>query len=43
MQDKTTMTHGINMDALGRSEAEKCLDDEQISIEAKGLNLFYGD
>jgi phosphate transport system ATP-binding protein len=43
MQDKTTMTHGINMDVLGRSGAEKCLADEQISIEAKGLNLFYGD
>jgi phosphate transport system ATP-binding protein len=43
MQDKTTMTHGINMDVLGRSEAEKSLADEQISIEAKDLNLFYGD
>ena len=43
MQDKTTMTHGINMDALGRTETEKCLADERISIEARGLNLFYGE
>ncbi|WP_126456480.1 phosphate ABC transporter ATP-binding protein PstB [Sulfuriflexus mobilis] len=43
MQDKTTITHGINMDALGRNEAVKRLADEQISIETKGLNLYYGD
>nr|WP_232020287.1 phosphate ABC transporter ATP-binding protein PstB [Sulfuriflexus mobilis] len=31
------------MDALGRNEAVKRLADEQISIETKGLNLYYGD
>ena len=43
MQDKTNMTHSINVDALGRDQVVKCLADEQISIEAKDLNLYYGD
>lgn len=43
MQDTATLTHGINMDALGRSEVAKQLADEKISLATNGLNLYYGE
>jgi len=39
----STMTHGINIDALGRSGHSAQMEDEQISLEVSRLNLFYGD
>jgi len=40
---KTTLTHAINIDAIGRSGAAMQLADEKIRIETNGLNLYYGD
>lgn len=37
------MTHGINMDALGRSAKTLKLDDETPCLNAKDLNLYYGE
>ena len=39
----STMTHGINMDALGRSAKSVQMEDEKITLEVSKLNLFYGD
>ena len=35
-------THAIDMEALGRESRHINLIDEDICLEAKGLNLFYG-
>lgn len=43
MQDTATLTHGINMDALGRSDTVKRLADEKVCIATNGLNLYYGE
>jgi len=40
---ETTLTHAIDMDAIGRSEAAMQLADENIHIETKNLNLYYGE
>ncbi len=40
---ETTLTHAINMDAIGRSGAAMQLADEKIRIETNGLNLYYDD
>lgn len=37
------MTHGINMDALGRSAQSLNMDDEKPCLTVNDLNLFYGD
>ncbi len=39
----STLTHGINLDALGRDSTASQLEDEQLALEVKNLNLFYGD
>ena len=38
-----TLTHGINLDALGRTRTHLSLKNENICIRARDLNLFYGD
>jgi phosphate transport system ATP-binding protein len=43
MSDTSTLTHGINIDSLGREEVARQLADETISITANDLNLYYGD
>ena len=43
MNSNTTMTHGVNLDALGRKPQSRALENEAICIEAKDLNLFYGE
>lgn len=43
MSDTSTLTHGINMELLGREETARQLADETISITAKDLNLYYDD
>ena len=39
----STRTHGINMDALGRSTESVQMEDEKITLEVSKLNLFYGE
>jgi len=36
------LTHGINIDDLGRKRSGLNLDNEKICIETKNLDLFYG-
>ena len=40
---ETTLTHAIDMDAIGRSDVAGQLADENIHIETKNLNLYYGE
>jgi len=40
---ENTLTHAINMDAIGHSGDTNKLTDETIHFETKGLNLFYGE
>ncbi len=35
--------HGVSMSALGRSDQHRHLENDQICLEARNLNLFYGD
>ncbi|GMR19880.1 MAG: phosphate ABC transporter ATP-binding protein PstB [Gammaproteobacteria bacterium] len=42
MSDQTR-THAINMDTLGRTHPSRKLRDETITLQAKKLNLFYGE
>jgi len=39
----TTLTHAINMDAIGHSGIINQLADENIRIETNNLNLYYGE
>ena len=43
MNSNTTMTHGVNLDALGRKPQSRKLENEALCIETKDLNLFYGE
>ena len=43
MNSNTTKTHGVNLKALGRKQQTRSLDTETLCIEAKDLNLFYGE
>lgn len=43
MTDKDTKTHGLDFDALGRAPKNLSLDDEEVCIEARNLNLYYGE
>jgi len=40
---ETTLTHAINMDAIGASGTAKQLADETLRIKTNGLNLYYGE
>ncbi|MEW5756345.1 MAG: phosphate ABC transporter ATP-binding protein PstB [Pseudomonadota bacterium] len=42
MSNPTTLTHGINLEALERVGEKRKITDEQISIQVKELRLFYG-
>lgn len=35
--------HGVSMSALGRADQHRHMENEQLCLEAKNLNLFYGD
>jgi len=39
----SNLTHGINLDDLGRTRSSLSLENEKICIEARDLNLYYGD
>jgi len=43
MTDTATLTHAIDMDAIGRSDDAVQLEDENIRLETKNLNLYYGE
>ncbi|NOZ54010.1 MAG: phosphate ABC transporter ATP-binding protein [Gammaproteobacteria bacterium] len=43
MGNQETPTHGIDISSLGRSEAGVDLQTNKICMEAKNLNLFYGE
>jgi len=40
---ETTLTHAINMDAIGAAGTAKQLADETLRIKTNGLNLYYGE
>jgi len=40
-QNGTTLTHGIDFASLGRSEPILSLDNEDLCVEVKNLNLYY--
>ena len=37
------MTHGINMNAIGRKSQSLSLDDETPCLTVNDLNLYYGE
>jgi phosphate transport system ATP-binding protein len=43
VQEKTSLTHGLDMDALAREHAPTRLEDETIALEVDNLNLYYGE
>src|SRR3569832_464364 len=42
MNDTPARTHGIDINALGRGRTRLRLDEEQMVIEVKNLDLYYG-
>ena len=38
-----TMTHAINLDALDRTPGEHSLENEDITLSVKNLDLYYGE
>ncbi|MDD3762104.1 MAG: phosphate ABC transporter ATP-binding protein PstB [Nevskiales bacterium] len=42
VQNKTPLTHGIDIDALKREQAGSNLEDETIALEVEKLDLYYG-
>src|SRR3569623_888695 len=42
MNDTPARTHGIDINALGRGRTRVRLDEEQMVIEVKNLDLYYG-
>ena len=43
MNTKTTMTHGINIEAIRHGEERRSLADEPVAIEVQDLQLYYGE
>lgn len=43
MNDTNTMTHGVDMEALGRTRQRKSIADEEVGLVVKDLKLFYGE
>jgi len=39
----TSLTHGVDLAALGRSTAPKSLGEEEICVQVRDLDLYYGD
>lgn len=42
MSETNVLTHGMNVAALGRNEAALNLENEDICLEVKDLDLYYG-
>jgi len=43
MSDAQTMAHGVNIEALGRSNQRKSFEDEEPALEINDLKLFYSE
>lgn len=43
MNDNAPRTHAVDMSALGRGRGRLRMADEQLALEVKDLNLYYGD
>ena len=43
MNKEATMTHGLNMDKLNRSDSETSTGSKDIAITVKDVNLFYSE
>lgn len=43
MNDNAPRTHAVDMSALGRRRSRLRMADEQLALEVKDLNLYYGD
>jgi len=43
MASQNGLTHGINLDALDRKQQTMNINDENICLETKSLDLFYGE
>jgi len=43
MTENNTLTHGININSIGKRESVLNIDNEKICLEVKNLNLSYGD
>ena len=43
MTESTAITHGVDISSLDREPRQLSLQDEQLCLEVKDLNLYYGD
>ena len=43
VQGKTSLTHGIDIEAMNRDRMSQNIDAETIAIEVEKLDLYYGD
>jgi phosphate transport system ATP-binding protein len=43
MTESTAITHGVDISAMDRDSRQLNLQDEQICLEVKDLNLYYGE
>jgi len=43
MTADNNMTHGFNLEALGRTDSGRKLEHEQPCIQVENLDLYYGD
>ena len=43
MKQKTSMTHGVDMGAIGRNADKRDMSEEKITLEVENLNLYYGE
>lgn len=41
--NQNSLTHGIDLDSLGREREARKVSDEEIAIDVKDLKLFYGE
>lgn len=42
-QDKTSLSRGLDMDALSRGRTPSAIGDETVALQVERLNLFYGE
>jgi phosphate transport system ATP-binding protein len=41
--NESTMTHGVDLNLLDRERVRRTIGDEDICLEVRNLNLYYGD
>jgi phosphate transport system ATP-binding protein len=42
VQEKTSLSHGLNIEPFGRAQNSLRLEDETLAVEVDNLNLYYG-